>query len=159
MAVLRMTHIGVCVSDLERSLRFYRDGLGFRFRSEFHVQGEPSDTLLQLHDVDLHAVYLERDGMRIELLHYTSPVAVGAGTIRPMNARGLTHLSLRVDDLEATLQELRAVGAGVLQGSRIDIPGFEAAAVFISDPDGTLIELVQAPGDPEIPPGGGPLEG
>jgi glyoxylase I family protein len=157
MAVLRMTHVGICVADLDRSTRFYRDGLGFRLRSEFQVQGEPSDTLLQLRDVNLHAVYLERDGTRIELLYYASPAPVGDDTTRPMNARGLTHLSLRVDNLNATLGDLERLGARVLRASRIDIPGFEVAAVFVSDPDGTLIELVQAPGDPEIPPGGGPL--
>ena len=113
--------------------------------------------MLQLANVDLHAVYLERDGTRLELLSYASPAAVGDGSTRAMNARGLTHLSLRVDDLEATLADLTTVGARVLGPSRIDIPGFAVAAIFISDPDGTLIELVQSPGDPEIPPGGGPL--
>jgi catechol 2,3-dioxygenase-like lactoylglutathione lyase family enzyme len=157
MAVLRMTHIGICVTDLEQSTRFYRDGLGFRFRSEFPVQGEPADTLLQLRDVNLHAVYLERDGTRIELLCYAAPPAVGDGGSRPMNARGLTHLSLRVDNLDATLADLERVGARVMQPSRIDIPGFDVAAIFVSDPDGTLIELVQSPGDPEVPPGGDPL--
>jgi glyoxylase I family protein len=157
MAILRLTHIGICVADLERSLRFYQDGLGFRHRAEIRVQGEPSDTLLRLQGVDLHAVYLERDGTRIELLHYASPPATGNGEARAMNARGLTHLSLRVDNLGDTLAALQAVGATVIDGSRIDIPAFEAAAVFLCDPDGTLIELVQSPGDPEVPPGGSPL--
>jgi catechol 2,3-dioxygenase-like lactoylglutathione lyase family enzyme len=71
-----------------------------------------------------------------------------------MNARGLTHLSLRVDDLHATLPALRALGGRVLDETRIEIPELGAAAVFVADPDGTLIELVQAPGDPEAPPGG-----
>ena len=42
----------------------------------------------------------------------------------------------------------------MLEETLIEIPAFGAAAVFIADPDGTLIELVQAPGDPEAPPGG-----
>jgi hypothetical protein len=41
----------------------------------------------------------------------------------------------------------------ILQRTHIDIPTFEAAAIFITDPDGTLIELVQLPGDPAVPPG------
>jgi len=154
MAVLRMTHVGICVTDLERSTRFYRDLLGFAYRSELRVQGEPSDTLLGLRDVDLQAVYLERDGTRIELLRYASPDTVGDGTPRPMNARGLTHLSLRVDNLADTLATLHADGVRVLDATRIDIPDFGAAAVFVVDPDGTLIELVQSPGDVEAPPGG-----
>jgi glyoxylase I family protein len=154
MAVLRMTHIGICVTDLERSIRFYRDLLGFAHRSELRVQGEPSDTLLRLRGVDLQAVYLERDGTRIELLHYAAPGAVGDGAARAMNARGLTHLSLRVDSVEETIAAARRTGVRVLDETRIDIPAFGAAAVFIADPDGTLIELVQSPGDLEAPPGG-----
>jgi glyoxylase I family protein len=154
MAVLRMTHVGICVTDLARSIAFYRDLLGFAYRSELRVQGEPSDTLLRLRGVDLHAVYLERDGTRIELLHYAAPGAVGEGAPRPMNGRGLTHLSLRVDSVHDTLTTLRAAGARVLDDTCIDLPEFGAAAVFIADPDGTLIELVQSPGDLEAPPGG-----
>jgi catechol 2,3-dioxygenase-like lactoylglutathione lyase family enzyme len=154
MAVLRMTHVGICVTDLPRSVRFYRDLLGFTQRSELRVQGEPSDTLLRLRDVDLQAVYLERDGTRLELLHYAAPGAVGDGATRPMNGRGLTHLSLRVDNVAETVAVLRDAGVHILDDTRIDIPAFDAAAVFVADPDGTLIELVQAPGDPEVPPGG-----
>jgi catechol 2,3-dioxygenase-like lactoylglutathione lyase family enzyme len=153
MPLLRLTHVGICVSDLERSLRFYRDGLGFRLRSRFDIAGEPTATLLRLADVDLQAVYLERDGTRIELLYYRAPGHVVGETPRPLNQLGLTHLSLRVDDLDATLTDLVAAGARRVDASRIDIPAFEAAAIFVTDPDGTLIELVQAPGDPEPPPG------
>lgn len=154
MAVLRMTHVGICVADVARSIEFYRDRLGFAYRSELRVQGEPSDTLLRLRGVDLQAVYLERDGTRIELLHYAAPDTAGDGSVRAMNARGLTHLSLRVDNLRETLAMLRAAGVCVLDETLIEIPDFGAAAIFIADPDGTLIELVQSPGDLEAPPGG-----
>ena len=147
MPIQRLSHIGICVSDLERSLRFYRDGLGLALRSQIEMAGEPAATLLQLPDVHLRAVYLERDGTRIELLEYPSPGCTAAErTPRPMNQLGLTHLSLRVDDLDATLAELANVGVQIVRPSRIDIPGI-AAAVFVTDPDGTLIELVQQPGD------------
>ncbi len=153
MSLLRLTHIGICVSDWERSLRFYRDLLGFTCRSELQVAGEPSDTLLQLRNVELRALYLERDGMRIELLHYGSPGHQGDGQPRAMNALGLTHLSFRVDNLAGTREALKAAGVRILDQTHIDIPAFEAAAIMITDPDGTLIELVQAPGDITAPPG------
>lgn len=153
MSVLRLSHVGICVSDLERSIRFYRDLLGFKRVSELEISGEPTTTLLQLDDVDLHAVYLERDGTRIELLHYRRPGATGDGSPRAMNQLGLTHLSFRVDQLSALLQTLKTAGVCVLERSKIDIPAFDAAAVFVTDPDGTLIELVQAPGDPSALPG------
>jgi catechol 2,3-dioxygenase-like lactoylglutathione lyase family enzyme len=154
MSFLRLTHVGICVSDWERSLRFYRDVLGFKHLSELQVAGEPTNTLLQLDSVELRAIYLERDGTRIELLHYASPGHRGDGKPRPMNQLGLTHLSLRVDDLATTLDTLKQAGVRILDKTHIDIPAFDAAAIFIADPDGTLIELVQSPGDPAVPPGG-----
>lgn len=153
MFFLRLTHIGICVSDWERSLRFYRDVLGFKYLSELQIAGAPTDTLLRLNNTELRAIYLERDGTRIELLHYASPGHQGDGRPRAMNQLGLTHLSLRVDNLAATLEMLQQGGVRILDETHIDFPAFEAGAVFITDPDGMLIELVQAPGDPAAPPG------
>jgi catechol 2,3-dioxygenase-like lactoylglutathione lyase family enzyme len=152
--LLRLTHVGICVSDLERSLRFYRDLLGFRFEHELAVEGEPSDTLLRLRDVKLHATYLVRDGLRIELLRFASPAAPPPRT-RTMHEHGLTHLSFRVADLDATLAALRAAGERVLEETVIRFPEFQSAACLVIDPDGQLIELVQAPGDPAAPPRAG----
>jgi catechol 2,3-dioxygenase-like lactoylglutathione lyase family enzyme len=140
---LRVSHLGICVSDLERSLAFYRDALGFAVESELKVDGEPSETLLQLRPVRLRAVYLVRDGVRIELLHYESPGHAGDGSPRAMNQLGLTHLSFRVEDLAAAAARLEAHGARVLRDTRIDNPQLRAKAVFATDPDGTLIELVE----------------
>ena len=149
--LLRLTHVGICVSDMERALRFYRDLLGFRSEHDLHVEGEPSDTLLRLRGVKLDAAYLMRDGVRIELLRFASPPAPPART-RAMHERGLTHLSFRVADLDATLAALRAAGERVLEETIIRMPAFQAAACFVVDPDGQLIELVQSPGDPAAPP-------
>src|SRR5947209_4184574 len=74
----RLTHIGLGVSDLGRSLRFYRDLLGFRPVHELEVEGEPAATLLGLPDVKLRAAYLERDGVTLELLHFARPPGVQA---------------------------------------------------------------------------------
>ena len=139
---------------MDRALRFYRDLLGFRFEHELAVEGEPTDTLLRLRAVKLDAKYLVRDGVRIELLAFASPPAPPART-RAMHEHGLTHLSFRVADLDATLAALRAAGERVLEDTVIRFPEFQSAACFVSDPDGQLIELVQAPGDPSAPPRAG----
>jgi catechol 2,3-dioxygenase-like lactoylglutathione lyase family enzyme len=152
--LLRLTHVGICVSDLERSLRYYRDLLGFEYEHELSVEGEPTDTLLRLRGVNLRAVYLARDGVRIELLYFASPSAPSPRT-RPLNEHGLTHLSFRVADLDATLDALRAAGERVLEETVIRFPEFQSAAGMVVDPDGQVIELVQAPGDPGAPPRSG----
>jgi catechol 2,3-dioxygenase-like lactoylglutathione lyase family enzyme len=154
LPIQRLSHVGICVADLERSLRFYRDLLGFTAEHDLEVAGEPTDTLLRLQNTRLQAVYLTRDGVRIELLHFASPPAPPRRA-RVMNEPGLTHLSFRVADLQAAVRELRAAGERVLDETVLDFPAFESAACFIVDPDGQLIELVQAPGDPSKPPRSG----
>ncbi len=143
-----MSHVGICVSDWRRSLRFYHDLLGFRYVSELELAGEPSATLLGLgRDLAFRAVYLEREGVTIELLHYDRPAVTGDGEPRPMNALGFTHLSLRVEDLDATVEKLAAEGVRILAETRIDIPAAKTRAIFLTDPDGLRIELVERPGD------------
>lgn len=150
----RLTHIGIAVSDLARSRRFYCEGLGFTFEHELTVVGGPADTLLRLRGTDLRAIYLVRDGVRIELLHFASPPAP-ARRERVMNEPGLTHLSFRTADLDAALAAVRAHGGRVLEDTVVRFPEFQSAAGFVTDPDGQLIELLQAPGDPAAPPRAG----
>jgi catechol 2,3-dioxygenase-like lactoylglutathione lyase family enzyme len=150
-AFQRFTHIGLCVSDLARSRRFYEEGLGFTFEHELAMAGGPVDTLLRLRGSDLHAIYLTRDGVRIELLHFASPPAPPRRE-RVMNEPGLTHLSFRVADMDAALAAVRAAGGRVLEDTVVRFPEFQSAAGMVVDPDGQLIELVQAPGDPAAPP-------
>ena len=92
MAIRHLSHIGICVANLERSLVFYRDGLGFREGGKLDASGAPVDTLLELDGTQLHALYLERDGTRIELLYFSEPGHLGDAAARPMNQLGLTHL-------------------------------------------------------------------
>ncbi|HEY8517776.1 MAG TPA: VOC family protein [Candidatus Binatia bacterium] len=144
--IASVSHVGVCVSDLERSLRFYCDVLGFERSStmpDVHVAGEPTDTLLRLSGVDLHAVYVERDGLRLELLHYASPRSPQAPPKRAMNDLGFTHLSVRVADVTAALATLEQMGVEIDRESVIQFGGLTVAA-FVRDPDGLPIELVLA---------------
>ena len=154
LPIQRLTHVGICVSDLERSMGFYRDLLGFVPEHELEVEGEPTDSLLRLRGTKLKAVYLARDGVRIELLRFASPPAPPRRA-RVMNEVGLTHLSFRVADLDAVVAALRAAGEQVLDDTILRFPDFGSAACFVVDPDGQLIELVQAPGDPAAPPRSG----
>lgn len=155
MAITALTHIGICVSDLDRSRTFYRDGLGFKEVSKLVIEGAPTSAMFEVapDDFELHSLFLERDGVRIELMHLPKPGVVGDGDGTPMNRRGLTHLATRVDDVEATCQALEALGAKVLRQTYIENEAFQSTVVFAVDPDGVRIELVKAPGDPFAPLG------
>jgi len=154
VSVRRLSHIGICVSDLERSVVFYRDTLGFRELSRLAMEGEQPERLLGLAGGKLRAVYLEREGTRIELLHYPDAGHLAGESPCPMNRLGLTHLSLRVDDLDAAAAAVENTGGTVLANTRIDNEDWRSHAVFVTDPDGLRIELLQSPGDPDALPGG-----
>ena len=146
MAVRYACHVGICVSDLERSRRFYRDVLGFRELTTLFVEGEPTATQLGVEDVKLRGLVLERDGLRIELLHFESGHQPGDAP-RPMNRTGFTHLALRVDELA----EIEAAGGRRL--SFVQNEAWQSEVALVTDPDGARIELVSMPGDPAQPLG------
>jgi catechol 2,3-dioxygenase-like lactoylglutathione lyase family enzyme len=128
--------IGVAVTDLDRSRRFYEDLLGFTYQRELTPPDGPTSQLCQVPPpVNLTAVYLQLDGFVLELLHFdrqgnppTRP--------RPMNQPGLTHLSVTVPDVRDVVARVPDYGGSVLSDTDL------GAAVCIHDPDGQLIELL-----------------
>jgi len=144
---LSISHVGICVSDLERSVRFYCEGLGFE-EVATHQVGEEFSALMELDGVKLESRMLSRDGVTIELLGYESPGPTGDGRRRPMNLLGLTHLSVRVDDVEGTAATIDALGGTVVPSTRtaIDLPGARLDFLYCTDPDGVRIELMDLPG-------------
>lgn len=155
MEIERLSHIGICVCDLERSRRFYQEALGFEGEGELRVSGEPGDTLLSLAGTELHALYLKRDGTRIELLHFEAPKAAPGAPPRAMNQPGLTHLSFRVRDVGACLARALSCGGQPIEGSKVRAGNGDLHAAFLMDPDGTRIELFRGSGDPDAPPQAG----
>ncbi|MET0318224.1 MAG: VOC family protein [Rhodococcus fascians] len=129
-------HVGLCVTDRVRSRRFYEGLLGFQFWWELEPPDEGTDQLLQLENpVGLHATYLVRDGLVLELLDY-SKREVHAGPRRVMDELGLTHLSLSVSGLSDVLALVDGFGGSVVDGT------VSEQSAMIRDPDGQLIELL-----------------
>ena len=157
MIVQRLSHIGICVSNLERSIAFYRDAFSYEVVSTIKI-GPEADTLLDLKNTKLDAVYMQRpdEDTRIELLYYHSPGTETSRQIRAVNLTGLTHLSFRTSDLKATVEQVKRCGGKLIETSLIDNSQFGIMACMVTDPDGLRIELLQAPGDPHLLPGQSP---
>jgi predicted enzyme related to lactoylglutathione lyase len=132
-----VNHIGLAVSDLARSRRFYEDVLGFTFKNEITVPDGATTHMFALDEpVGMRAVYLERDGWVLELLCFEAAGLTPARE-RPMNEAGLTHMSICVADVEDTESKAAAYGGEVLADR-----GFKGMVSLIRDPDGQLIELL-----------------
>ena len=131
-------HLGHCVTDLERSKRFYTEVLGFEPWRELSFPDEGCASLLRLTTpIDMTASYLRRDGLVLELLFYAG---AGAAPLpakeRVMNEPGLTHISISVDDVPTTCARVVEYGGEVLEDTDV------GAGIFVRDPDGQLIELL-----------------
>jgi catechol 2,3-dioxygenase-like lactoylglutathione lyase family enzyme len=136
------SHVGICVADLERSMRFYCDGLGFERAERYEITSEAMPGLDKVLEVEapvaLVSQFLQQGAVRIELLWY--PDRAPSGTPATTRAQlGLTHLSFLVDDIEKAAAELVSHGATVLEHTR---PGGGAQLLFLADPDGTRVELM-----------------
>jgi catechol 2,3-dioxygenase-like lactoylglutathione lyase family enzyme len=145
---MTFSHFGLCVSDLERSLRFYCDGLGFERAITYEVGADFADTLEVPGDIALVSQFIARDGVSIELIYYTKGSVVGTPSAA-RNQLGLTHLSLNVDDVDEVAAKLVACGGRVIDSTRtkIDNPdGSVSDFVFVADPDGTRVELMKLAG-------------
>ena len=129
-------HVGLCVVDAERSRHFYEQLLGFTFWWEMDAPDEGTDALLQLNrPIGLHATYLIRDGLVLELLSYAER-DVWPGSQRTMDQRGLTHISFSTPDLSATLAKVTELGGSLVEGTASE------HSAMIRDPDGQLLELL-----------------
>ena len=64
-----------------------------------------------------------------------------------MKQPGLTHLALRVDDLVETIAKLEPLGATILEHTRIYDEKYASDIVYMTDPDGTRLDVIQVPID------------
>jgi lactoylglutathione lyase len=130
-----VNHIGLCVTDLERSRRFYEEVLGFEPERTLTLPDEAVTDFLAIEaPVNVTAVYLRRGPFLLELLHYDRPGNPPA-TGRVFNEPGLTHISVSVDDLDGAL-------AGVVDHGGEIVTSLPGMAAIVRDPDGQLVELL-----------------
>lgn len=134
-------HIGICTSNLEHSLRFYTEALGFSLVRSIEELGAPFDTLLELPGAKFRAHQVQLGEVTLELLGFSNAEILGPAEPRPMNQLGITHLTLAVDDVDEVLGRIEKFGGTVRRETRVDSPF--GPIVFCSDPDGVRIEVMQ----------------
>jgi len=127
----KIDHLGVAVRSLDQALRFYEEQLGFSVSLRETVAHEK-----------VNVAMLPAGGPRIELLEATQPDSV-IGKFIEKRGEGLHHVAVKVPDLHATVQRLKAGGARLLNDPRTGAGGHLYVFVHPSSTGGVLLELIQ----------------
>ena len=124
-------HLGIAVRSLDAALGFYEEQLGFSVSLRETVAQEK-----------VNVAMLPAGGPRIELLEATEPDSVIAKFIEKRGA-GLHHVAVKVPDLAATVERLKAHGARLLNEPRAGAGGHLYVFVHPASTGGVLLELIQ----------------
>lgn len=144
--IIAADHTGITVTNLERSLAFWRDVLGFTLSHRAHHTGVLASEVTGVPEAEILIAVLKTPGHKIELLEYLAPPDRKRVNPRPCDV-GSVHVALTVDDLDAVLRAIAVSGwkaAGQPQTLSTG-PNAGKRVVYIRDPDGTTIELMQPP--------------
>jgi catechol 2,3-dioxygenase-like lactoylglutathione lyase family enzyme len=148
--ILGADHTGITVSDLERSLAFWQNVIGFEFSHRAHQKGEMAEQITGVKGAELQLTVLKTPGgHKIELLQYFAPADRSReNTLRPCDV-GHVHVALRIENLNGLLEKIAASGwkaAGEPQTLTAG-PNAGKRVIYVRDPDGTTIEFMEMPPD------------
>lgn len=149
MGVTGILHTGLTVSDLDRSLVFYRDLLGLELITQWDSSQPYLRTIVGYADAELRIALLRlpgpagASGHHLELLEYRRPRGSrgDANTYNPGNG----HVAFMVDDLNTIYAELRTKGVR-FKSAPVDIThgrNTGGRAVYLFDPDDITLEMIQ----------------
>jgi methylmalonyl-CoA epimerase len=131
LSEFKIDHLGIAVRSLDRALEFYRDQLGLEVSLRETVAHEK-----------VNVAMLPLGDPRIELLEPVEADSV-IGRFLDKRGEGLHHIAIRVPDLNASVERLRASGAKLLNQPRTGAGGHLYVFVHPSSTGGVLIELIQ----------------
>jgi len=139
--IRNIRHTGIVVDDLEASLNFYRDILGFQIVKQMEESGAYIDNMLSLDQVRVTTVKMAApDGQMIELLKFHTHL--NEQKPRDINNVGITHIAFEIDDLSDEYNRLKDEGVPFNSPPQLSLDGC-AKVAFCRAPEGTFIELVE----------------
>ncbi len=143
--IINVNHTSFTVSDLDRSISFYRNFLGLELISLTGRDPAFSEKVTGIPGANLKIAYLQAPGHRLELIQYLSPS--GEKLDCRTNNIGSAHLAFNVDNLPALYADLKAKGVQ-FKSEPLEVPAGPnkgTMAVYFTDPDGITLEFLQAP--------------
>lgn len=133
-------HVGLTVSDLDASIAFYRDVIGFTLDGRYDIAGEWFDTLTHNQGAQIDVAMLSLGAFTLQLVAYEA----GGGTRLELAHHhvGNPHVNISVDDLDARHAAIVASGAHH-PTPIVNIMDSEIRSFYVEDPDGVPVELLQ----------------
>jgi glyoxylase I family protein len=136
---MRLHHAAICATDIDASLRFWRDGLGLEILMDQSFEGD-WPTLFGSTSTRLRSVFMGEPGADdagvVELVDFGDPITVPEPSPTPEG--GFFLLSFNVD-LTATLARLDALGVG---GTPREVTVHGVRMAVVTSPDGVRVELL-----------------
>ena len=133
--VSKIDHIGIAVSDLEESIRFYEDVLGLEVEGEEVVEEQK-----------VKVAFLPIGDTEVELLEATTPDSPIAKFIEK-RGQGVQHIAFKVDNIEEALEMMREKGIRLIdEKPRYGAGGARIAFLHPKSTNGVLIELCERKG-------------
>ena len=138
---MRFGQTSFTVSDLDRSIAFYRDLFGFTVERVSESSGDDVSGMTGLPGSHLRLALLQHSGHLLELIQYLSPK--GSSKAPTRNDVGAAHIAFYVDDAQAIYRRLR------VHGVRFVTPPQDRGTViacYFLNPDGITLELIERKG-------------
>jgi len=142
MALKRMDNVGIVVEDLGGAIDFFSE-LGLEFEGRAMIEGEWAGRVTGLADQHVEIAMMRTpDGhSRLELSRFIAPPVIADHRNAPVNALGYLRVMFTVDDIDETLERLRARGAQVV-GEVVQYKNVYRLC-YIRGPEGLLIGLAE----------------
>lgn len=140
-AVLRNLHFGFTVSDLERSVAFFRDCLGLEIQERGHDPPEVTAHFVGVPGADLNYCVMRAPDHTIELMEYLAPKDRIRLKSRPCDV-GFSHLAYLVSDLDAFIEKAALFNVHPVNAP-MSFPIQGCRGIYMRDPDGLTIEALQ----------------
>ena len=137
----RLYHVGITVSDMDRSVAFYRDVVGMKETKLIEAGGLNHDRLTDgRQGTWIKVVHMLQDGFILQLVQYVSG---GGEPLQLHHSRPASpHLSFSVSDVAAKRKELEARGT-IRLGPMVTIGAQEKWTFYCYDPDGVPVEFIE----------------
>jgi glyoxylase I family protein len=138
--IVGLHHVAIGVSDFDKALKFYTEGLGFEIVQQSELDNDPrANRVIGLDAIRAKMAMLKAPNAYVELWQYSHPVPEDLRS-RPCDY-GYPHFALQVDDIQMEYDRLKTHGMEFM--GEVVHYGDTASAIYGRDPCGNIIELYE----------------